>query len=205
MFNAEIMSLIMDCIYHDWSFRLRYRVTSKTNNQAFISDERSVRGKTVNVRKDSLVATLQMNRLVSDAARLALKSISNVPWTAEDPKCDLQHCRYDGMTGKWIPRHVKRDEASIVETMWWHNGARWTVKDCARSVQQETVEAHIEYMSNRTEGESFYVVCCMACGEELQKALRTVHIDGEQNFEIILGVDRIILPRDIERGIILIE
>ena len=43
MFDAEIMSLIMDCIYHDWSFRLRYRVTSKTNNQAFISDKRLVR------------------------------------------------------------------------------------------------------------------------------------------------------------------
>ena len=203
MFDAEIMSLIMGCIYHDWSFRLRYRVTSKTNNQAFISDKRLVRGKTVNVRKDSLVATLQMNRLVSDAARLALKSISNVPWTAEDPKCALQHCRYDGKTGKWIPRHVKRDEASIVETMWWHNGAT-TWMDCMRSDPQETVEAHIEYMSNRNEGESFYVVCCMACGEELQKALRTVHIDREQNFSIILGVDRIIFPGE-EHDIILIE
>ena len=203
MFDAEIMSLIMGCIYHDWSFRLRYRVTSKTNNQAFISDKRLVRGKTVNVRKDSLVATLQMNRLVSDAARLALKSISNVPWTAEDPKCALQHCRYDGKTGKWIPRHVKRDEASIVETMWWHNGAT-TWMDCMRSDPQETVEAHIEYMSNRNEGDSFYVVCCMACGEELQKALRTVHIDREQNFSIILGVDRIIFPGE-EHDIILIE
>ena len=203
MFNAEILSWIMDCIYHDWSFRLRCRVTSKTNNQAFISDKRLVRGKTVNVRKDSLVATLQMNRLVSDAARLALKSISNVPWTAEDPKCALQHCRYDGKTGKWIPRYAARDEAYIVETMWWHNGAT-TWMDYARSVPQETVEAHIEYMSNRNEGESFYVVCCMACGEELQKALRTVHIDREQNFSIILGVDRIIFPGE-EHDIILIE
>ena len=203
MFNAEILSWIMDWIYHDWSFRLRYSVTSKTNNQAFISDKRLVRGKTVNVRKDSLVATLQMNRLVSDAARLALKSISNVPWTAEDPKCALQHCRYDGKTGKWIPRHVKRDEASIVETMWWHNGAT-TWMDCMRSDPQDTVEESIEYMLNRIEAESVYVVCCMACGEELQKALRTVHIDGEQNFEIILGVDRIIFPGE-EHDIILIE
>ena len=76
--------------------------------------------------------------------------------------------------------------------------------DYARSVPQETVEAHIEYMSNRNEGESFYVVCCMACGEELQKALRTVHIDREQNFSIILGVDRIIFPGE-EHDIILIE
>ena len=203
MFNAEILSWIMDCIYHDWSFRLRCRVTSKTNNQAFISDKRLVRGKTVNVRKDSLVATLQMNRLVSDAARLALKSISNVPWTAEDPKCALQHCRYDGKTGKWIPRHVKRDEASIVETMWWHNGAT-TWMDCMRSDPQDTVEESIEYMLNRTEAESVYVVCCMACGEELQKSLRTVHIDREQNFSIILGVDRMVLPGE-EHDIILIE
>lgn len=204
MFDAATMSLILDYIYHDCSSRLRYRVTSKTNNQALISYLLSVGGKTVNVREDSLVATMLRNRLVSDAARLALKSISNVPWTAEDPKCALQHCRYDGKTGKWIPRYVARDEAYIVETMWWHNGARWTVKDCARSVQQETVEAHIEYMSNRTEGESFYVVCCMACGEELQKALRTVHIDREQNFSIILGVDRMVLPGE-EHDIILIE
>lgn len=184
-------------------FRLRYRVTSKTNNQAFISYELSVGGKTVSVRKDSLVATMLRNRLVSDAARLALKSISNVPWTAEDPKCALQHCRYDGKTGKWLPRYAARDEAYIVETMWWHNGAT-TWMDYARSVPQETVEAHIEYMSNRNEGESFYVVCCMACGEELQKALRTVHIDREQNFSIILGVDRIIFPGE-EHDIILIE
>ena len=203
MFDAEIMSLIMGCIYHDWSFRLRYRVTSKTNNQAFISYELSVGGKTVSVRKDSLVATMLRNRLVSDAARLALKSISNVPWTAEDPKCALQHCRYDGKTGKWLPRYAARDEAYIVESMWWHNGAT-TWMDYARSVPQETVEAHIEYMSNRNEGESFYVVCCMACGEELQKALRTVHIDREQNFSIILGVDRIIFPGE-EHDIILIE
>ena len=204
MFDAATMSLILDYIYyHDCSFRLRYRVTSKTNYQAFISYELSVGGKTVSVRKDSLVATMLRNRLVSDAARLALKSISNVPWTAEDPKCALQHCRYDGKTGKWIPRYVARDEAYIVETMWWHNGAT-TWMDCARSDPQETVEEFIEYMSNRTEVKNFYVVCCMACGEELQKALRTVHIDGEQNFEIILGVDRMVLPGE-EHDIILIE
>ena len=85
MFDAATMSLILDYIYHDCSSRLRYRVTSKTNNQALISYLLSVGGKTVNVREDSLVATMLRNRLVSDAARLALKSISNVPWTAEDP------------------------------------------------------------------------------------------------------------------------
>ena len=202
MFDAATMSLILDYIYHDCSSRLRYRVTSKTNNQALISYLLSVGGKTVNVREDSLVATMLRNRLVSDAARLALKSISNVPWTAEDPKCALQHCRYDGKTGKWIPRHVARDEAYIVETMWWHNGAT-TWMDCMRSDPQDTVEESIEYMLNRTEAESVYVVCCMACGEELQKSLRTVHIDREQNFSIILGVDRMVLPGE-EHDIILI-
>ena len=110
MFDNGTISFILDYIYNDFDFRLIYRVTSKTNNEVFSSDERLVQ------RKDSLVATGQMKHHLSQAAQFACKSISPVEWTPDDPKCALQHCQYSGKTDIWIPRHPVRVEA------WWQNG-----------------------------------------------------------------------------------
>ena len=47
---------------------------------------------------------------------------------------------------------------------------------------------------------TFYVVCCMECGEKLKKALKIRHQDyGLEKFRILLGVARMILPHDSSR------
>ena len=47
---------------------------------------------------------------------------------------------------------------------------------------------------------TFYVVCCMDCGEKLKKALRIRHQDyGLEKFRVLLGVARMILPHDSSR------
>ena len=46
---------------------------------------------------------------------------------------------------------------------------------------------------------TFYVVCCMDCGEKLKKALRICHVDYDAKIEILLGVARMILPHDSSR------
>ena len=147
-----------------------------------------------------------MTHALDEAAQFAHQMISPKKWSEEDPRCCSLCCRGKGKTGFWYPRHVVLSRASqqdvtLIENQWWRNdrSARglYGCSDPQKKLK-EIIATDTSLASSSLR--HTYVVCSEACVLDATSALETIHWRSIRvnrwAFQVILGVDRLVLIHD---------
>ena len=108
----------------------------------------------------------------------------------------------------WIPRHVPlsratQEELLQIQSLWWNNYPGELSVSWARSDPQQTVSSWMVHSANRCRANEdgvnprrFYVVCCTFCYSKVEFNLTVINAFKKENYEVVLGVDKLRLPRD---------
>ena len=152
--------------------------------------------------------------LLQQAASYAMEEISSQPWDETNPRCCSERCKHSRRTGVYVPRHtpivgLTPEEITATQNLWWKNYERtpsWGTADWARADPQmrvsEWMRRYAYGLSGRevdTAPKDFYVVCCAECYQRVRKKLEILSQYKQQYFEVVIGVEKLVLERDKSR------
>ena len=146
---------------------------------------------------------------LQQAASYAKEEISSQPWDETDPRCCSERCEHGRKTGVYVPRHtpirgLTPAEITTTQYLWWQNDERevsWGRTDPQITVS-EYMRRHAYRLFGRqidTAPKDFYVVCCAECYHRVHQKLEIISQYKRQHFEIVIGVEELVLKRDTSR------
>ena len=139
-------------------------------------------------------------RCVKDVATSALRSIISKPWTVEDPQCCSKFCPYGGKTGLWLLRLVQgyryllEVDIMKVQNLWWMN----TQSPQRFPSHSSDPQTKVRDWMLQHDARVCYVACSVVCGNRVRQALATIQLHTRKNLHVLLGVDKLVLSRDVE-------